>query len=280
MEIKKIRKKWSISFVHLFLFGLGLIWIYPFIWMVTASLKTNTEFISSGFSLIPKSLQFENYIRAWETANFSTYFFNTVIISVTVVAIVITLCAMTGYVLGRYEFPGRKIFLVAITATLFLPKGYTIVPIYTLVNSLGLNNTLAGVILAEAGGAHVLFILLFTAHFRGLPKELEEAAQIDGAGFFRTFAQVMLPLSKPIVATTGILQFMWTWNSFLIPLVFTLDKPELRTLGVGMYQFVGENSIDWTGAAAAASISLIPIIIVFVLFQRYFVEGIAGSVKG
>ena len=132
-----------------------------------------------------------------------------------------------------------------------MPKGYTIIPIYTLINSLGLNNTLAGVILAEAGGAHVLFILLFTAYFRGLPKELEEAAQIDGAGFLRTFAQVMMPLAKPIIATTGIMQFMYTWNSFLIPLVFTLSKPELRTLGVGMYQFVGEHSVDWTGAAAA-----------------------------
>ncbi|WP_134698594.1 carbohydrate ABC transporter permease [Ammoniphilus sp. YIM 78166] len=273
-------KRWGIPFAHLFLVGLGIVWIYPFIWMITASFKTNTEYIAGGLSLIPKSFQFENYVRAWETANFSTYFFNTLIITVSVVAIVITLCAMTGYALGRYEFPGRKIFLVAITATLFLPKGYTIIPIYTLVNSLGLNNTLAGIILAEAGGAHVLFILLFTAHFRGLPKELEEAAQIDGAGFFRTFIQVMLPLSKPIVATTGILQFMWAWNSFLIPLVFTLNKPELRTLGVGMYQFVGENSIDWTGAAAAASISLIPIIIVFILFQRYFVDGIAGAVKG
>jgi multiple sugar transport system permease protein len=279
MHTKK-RKKWGITLVHLFLLGLGLIWIYPFIWMITASLKTNSEYITNGLSLIPQKLQFENYIRAWETANFSTYFINTVIMSISVVLIVIVLCAMTGYVLGRYQFPGRKIFFVIIAATLFLPKGYTIIPIYTLINSLGLNNTLGGVILAEAGGAHVLFILLFTAHFRGLPKELEEAAEIDGAGFFRIFFQVMLPLSKPIVATTGILQFMWTWNSFLIPLVFTLNKPELRTLGVGMYQFVGENSIDWTGAAAAASISLIPIIIVFVLFQRYFVDGIAGAVKG
>ncbi len=280
MKTSKTLKKMAIPLTHILLIAVGLIWIYPFIWMVTASFKTNSEYIAGGLSLIPQSFQLDNYIRAWDTANFSTYFFNTLIISVSVVAIVILLCGMTGYVLGRYQFPGRKVVFVLVTATLFLPKGYTIIPIYTLVNSLGLNNTLAGVILAEAGGAHVLFILLFTAYFRGLPKELEEAAQIDGAGFIRTFIQVMLPLAKPIIATTGILQFMYSWNSFLIPLVFTLSKPELRTLGVGMYQFVGEHSIDWTGAAAAASISLIPIIIVFVLFQRYFVEGMAGAVKG
>lgn len=273
-------KKFSISIVHIALIITGIIWIYPFIWMLTASLKTNAEYISGGLSLFPKYIQFDNYIRAWKVSNFSTYFFNTVVVSVFVVLLVVLLCALTGYVLGRYEFPGRKAIFILVAATLFLPKGYTIIPIYTFVNSLGLNNSLAGVILAEAGGAHVLFILLFTAYFRGLPKELEEAGHIDGAGFLRTFLQIMLPLAKPTIATTGILQFMYTWNSFLIPLVFTLNKPQLRTLGVGMYQFVGEHSVDWTGAAAAASISLIPIILVFVFFQRYFVEGIAGAVKG
>ena len=163
---------------------------------------------------------------------------------------------------------------------MFMPKGFTIIPVYALINAMGLNNSLAGVILAEVGNAHVLFILLFAAHFSGLPKDLEEAAEIDGCGFLRTFLQIMLPLSKPMIATTAIMQFMFSWNSFLIPLVFTLSKPELRTLGVGMYQFVGENSIDWTGMAAAACISLLPIIVVFVLFQRYFIEGVAGAVKG
>ncbi|TBL78992.1 carbohydrate ABC transporter permease [Paenibacillus thalictri] len=266
--------------VHLVLIGVGIIWVYPFVWMITSSLKTNAEYISKGYKFLPDKFQFANYVRAWETAKFSTYFVNTVIVSVFVVAIVVAVCAMTGYVLGRYRFPGRILFMSVITATMFMPKGYTIIPIYFLINLLGLNNTLAGVILAEVGGAHVLFILLFTAHFSGIPKELEEASEIDGSGFFRTFVQIMLPLSKPILATTCILQFMWAWNSFLLPLIFTLSKPELRTLGVGMYQFVGEFSVDWTGMAAAASISLLPIIAIFIAFQRYFVEGVAGSVKG
>jgi multiple sugar transport system permease protein len=274
------KKRIGKALVYLILSLVGIIWIYPFVWMIAASLKTNTEYITKGFSLLPEKLQFENYARAWDTANFSTYFLNTTIITVSVVAIVIAVCAMTGYALGRFKFPGRIVFMSAITATMFMPKGYTIIPIYVFINALGLNNTLAGIILAEVGGAHVLFILLFTAHFSGLPKELEEAAEIDGAGFIRTFVQVMLPLSKPIFATTAILQFMWAWNSFLLPLVFTLNKPELRTLGVGMYQFVGEHSIDWTGMAAAATISLLPIIIIFIVFQRYFVEGVAGAVKG
>lgn len=277
---KKMKKRSPlILLAHLLLIGLGIVWIYPFLWMILASFKTNTEYISSGISLWPEHFQFGNYKRAWDTAQFSVYFWNTVLITVAVVVIVVAVCSMTGYAVGRYRFRGRLIFMSAITATMFMPQGYTIIPIYTLINQLGLNNTLWGVILGEVGGAHVLFILLFVAYFRGLPKELHESAEVDGSGFFRTFAQILLPLSKPIVATTAIMQFMFTWNAFLIPLVFTLGKPELRTLGVGMFQFVGENSMDWTGMAAAASISLVPILVVFLLLQRYFIEGVSGAVK-
>jgi multiple sugar transport system permease protein len=270
----------GVTLVHVLLIGLGLIWIYPFIWMIMSSFKTNNEYIVSGIKLLPQAFQFANYKRAWETAHFSVYFWNTVIITVSVVAIVIIVCSLTGYAIGRYRFKGRLLFVSAITATMFMPKGYTIIPVYSLVNALGLNNSLLGVIMAEVGGAHILFILLFVAFFRGIPKELTESAEIDGSGFVRTFVQIMLPLSKPIVATTAIMQFMWTWNAFLMPLVFTLGKPELRTLGVGMFQFVGENTMDWTGMAAAASISLLPILVVFIALQRYFIEGVSGAIKG
>lgn len=266
--------------IHVMLLTIGVFWIYPFVWMITASFKTNAEYITSGAGLIPEKIQFENYVRAWKAANFSVYFLNSVIVTVVTVIAVIFVCALTGYVLGRYRFPGKIFFIGIITATMFMPKGFTIIPVFTLINSLGFNNSLLGVILAEVGNAHVLFILLFTAHFHGLPKDLEEAAEVDGYGFLRTFTTVMLPLSKPIIATTGILQFMWTWNSFMIPLVFTLQNEKIRTLGVGMYQFVGEHSVDWVGMAAGASISLIPIILIFIFFQRYFVEGVAGAVKG
>jgi len=266
--------------LHALLLAIGIIWVYPFVWMIFSSLKTNTEYINAGIKLLPEVPRWENYVRAWNLGNFSTYFSNSVIITSTTVAIVVVMCALTGYALGRVSFPGRKVFVAAITATMFIPKGYTIIPIYQIIKSLGLLNTLAGVILAESSGAHVLFILLFMSYYYNLPKELEEAAEIDGCGFFRTFWQVMLPLSKPIIATTAIMQFIWTWNSFFVPLIFTLNKPELRTLAVGMYSFVGEHTIDWSGMAAGASISLVPVILVFIVFQRYFIEGISGSVKG
>jgi len=140
-------------------------------------------------------------------------------------------------------------------------------------------DTLWGVILAQSGGAHVLYILLFAGYFSQLPRELEEAAIMDLSLIVRVFAQVMLPLATPIMATVVILQFINSWNDFLLPLVLTLSRPDLRTLAVGMYAFRGEYYVDWSGMAAAASISLLPVILVFLFMQRYFVEGIAGAVK-
>jgi ABC-type glycerol-3-phosphate transport system permease component len=255
-----------------------LVWIYPFLWMLSASLKTQAE-IFSGLGLIPSHPQWGNFVRAWTQANFGEYFFNTVIVTAATIAIVTTTSAMIGYVLGRYSFPGKKIVIGLLVAHVFIPEGYTIIPVFDLINRMGLGNSLLGVILGLAGGAHIIQILLFSGFFSQLPKELEEAAIVDGAGFFRIFWRVMLPLAKPVVATTVILEFMHSWNAFFLPLVLTLTRPELRTLAVGMYAFKGEFFTDWSGMAAGATISLLPIIIIFLFLQRYFVEGVAGAVK-
>ena len=262
------------------LLGLGLAWIYPFLWMVSASLKDNTELFGDRLDLIPETPQCGNYARAWYDAEFGQTFFNTVFISVTVIVIVVISTGMIGYVIGRYAFPGRKAIFVGLVATIIVPEGYTIIPIFDLINNLGLGSSLFGIILAEAGGANVISVLLFAGYFGQLPKELEEAARIDGAGFFRIFREVMLPLAKPVVATVVILTLLRTWNSFLLPLVLTLAQPELRTLAVGVYSFQGEYFTDWSGMAAASTISLAPIIGVFLLMQRYFIEGISGAIRG
>lgn len=279
-RVQLMLRRLNMPLTHALLIVLGFVWIYPFLWMVSASFKTTSEMFGGGLNLIPKQPVLENYARAWKVANFRTYFFNTVIVTVSVVALVVTWSSMTGYAFGRYDFPGKRLFMGAIVATLFLPTGYTIIPVFDLMRMLGLLNTLWAVILGMAGGAHVLFILLFTGFFSSLPNDLEDAARIDGCGFVRTFWSVMLPLAKPVIATATIMRFMWAWNAFFLPLVFTLGKPELRTLGVGMFAFVAEYATDWTGMAAAATISLMPIIAVFLALQRYFVEGVAGAIKG
>lgn len=255
-----------------------VLWIYPFLWMVSAAFKPNDE-IFAGLGLIPDDVALENFSRAWTEANIGRYFFNTVAVTGGSIVIVLLSTAMMGYVLGRYSFPGKALIIVLYVATVFLPEGYTIIPIFQLVNSLGLADTLWGLILATSGGAHVVMVLLFAGFFNQLPKELEESAVLDGAGFFRVFWSIMLPLAKPVIATVIILQFMHAWNAYLLPLVLTLTRPDLRTLAVGLRAFQGEFSTDWAGMAAAATISLMPIIITFLFLQRYFVSAVAGAVK-
>ena len=265
--------------LHFVLIVLAFLWVYPFLWMISASFKTQSEFFGSGLSLIPKQLSFDNYIRAWNNANFSVYFVNSIIVTVSVVIIVLFSTSAAGYVLGRYDFVGKKITMAVFLASITIPLVFTIIPTFELLKAMGLSQSLLGLILAESGGGHVVFLLLFSGHYASLPKEMEEAAIIDGCGFMKTYTKIMFPLSKPIIVTVVIMQFIWTWNSFLLPLVITLNKPSIRTLAVGMYALRGENVVDWTGIAAGASISIVPVILVFVLLQKHFVNGIAGAVK-
>lgn len=265
---------------HIFLIGICFIWMYPFLWMVASSFKTDSEFFENGLSIIPSSFNFSNITRAWETANFSQYFLNTLIITASVVLIVLISTSACGYALGRFSFPGKKVIYVLLVSSMFIPLEFSIIPIVALINALGLSNTMIGVILAESGGGHVMLVLMFAGFFSQIPKEMEESATMDGCGFIRTFIHVMLPISKPIIGSTIIMQVIFTWNSFLIPLILTLSNPSIRPLSVGLYAFQGENIVDWTGIAAGATISVLPVIIIFFFLQKYFVEGISGAVKG
>lgn len=267
---------WALTAV---LLVVAAFWVYPFVWVLSASLKDQLEVFSAGLGLVPDSPVWENYHRAWVDAKFSTYMLNTVIVTVVTVVLVVVRCAMAGYVLARYQFFGRKFVMGILVATLFVPAGYTIIPVVELTQRLGLLNSLTGVIVALAGGGHVAAVLLYLGYFRGIPREIEEAAVIDGAGFVTVFLRVMLPLAGPVTATVVVLTFLSTWNAFFLPLVFTFSRPELRTLSVGMQAFVGQNSVDWPGMAAAATLSLVPIVLLFLFLQRYFFEGIAGAVK-
>lgn len=258
----------------------AVIFLYPFVWMVSTSFKKEGDFLSQGLSLITDDPTVENFIRVWTKASFGRYFINTVIVTVVVTLVVLIITSLCGYVLGRYNFSGKKMVYALFVSSICIPATTTIIPIYRLVSSMNLNGTLLGLILATIGGGHVVFILLFQGEFESIPNELEEAALVDGCTFGKMYWQVMLPMAKPVISTTIIMQAIWTWNDFLLPLVLTLSNSKSRTLAVGLYVFQGENTIDWTGICAGASISIIPIIIIFLFMQRYFVEGVAGAVKG
>jgi raffinose/stachyose/melibiose transport system permease protein len=186
---------------------------------------------------------------------------------------------MAGYAMGRYKFLGRNLCMAVFLASIAIPLVSTIIPTYEVVKGMNLVGTKLGLILSQAGGAHVIFLLLFTSFFQSVPNELEEASKIDGCNYFQTFFYIMMKLCKPVATTVVIMETIWAWNAFMLPLVLTLNNPSSRTLAVGLYAFKGENTVDWTGIAAGGSIAVIPVIILFVLMQKHFVEGIAGAVK-
>lgn len=258
---------------------MGLIWIYPFAWMISASLKDNLQILNKGLNLIPDSLDFSAYSRAWVDAHFDTYFLNSVITTVASIIIVVVRCALAGYVLGMYNFRGKAFIMMVFLLTFFIPTGTTLIPTVILSRELNLLNTRIGLILAMSGGGQVASVLLYKGYFEGIPKELMEAGEIDGASFPRIFASIMLPLTGPITATTAVMTFMGSWNNFMLPLVFTFSNTSLRTLPVGMMVFSKGDTVDYAGQCAAAVLSIVPIVVVYVFSQKYFVSGIAGAVK-
>lgn len=268
--------RWVVSAA---LAGVCCIWIYPLLWMVSASLKSNSM-IFANEGLIPSQPTVENYVKAWTQANIGAYFFNTLFVTVGSVVLVTISTAMMGYVLGRQRFPGRGPIFGLMIFTLFVPQGFTIIPVFDLLSRLGIGQSLWGVMLATSGGSLVIFVLLFAGYFSQMPNELEEAAKMDGVGFVKTFWYVMLPLSRPIVVTVIVIQTLYAWNDFLLPLVVTLANPAIRTLSVGVYAFRGEYFVDWGGMTAASTITIVPVVILFLFLQRYFIDGLAGAVKG
>lgn len=269
----------GIAITSVLLAALCCLWIYPFLWMISTSLKTTAE-IFMGTGLMPEALVLENYTRAWNEAHMGRYFINTLVVTIGSLLIVTFCSALLGYVLGRYSFTGKSLLIAAFVATVFVPQGFTIIPIFEMLSFFGLSSSLWGLTLATSGHAMAIYVLLFAGYFRQLPDELEDAAIMDGVSFFRIFWYVMLPLARPIAVTVIIMQILHAWNDFLLPLVVTLANPAIRTLSVGIYAFKGEQSIDWSGMAAASTISVLPIVVLFILLQRYFINGLAGAVKG
>ncbi len=274
-------KLWKPSTVIAFfiLAVLSVIWIYPFIWMLSASFKTNLEILNAGLDLIPRNINTDAYRRAWVDAHFNTYFMNSVITTAATILIVVIRCALAGYVLALYEFRGKKLIIGLMIVTFFVPTSTTLIPTVVMSRHLNLLNTRIGLILALSGGGQVASTLLYRGFFKQTPYELVEAAELDGASFLQVFCRVMLPLTGPITATTIVMTFMGAWNNFMLPLVFTFSNASLRTLPVGMMVFSKGDMVDYAGQCAAALLSIAPIVVVYVFCQKYFVSGIAGAIK-
>ena len=275
----KFRRSLNRIITHVILIGGGLFWMYPFLWALAGSLKSNTGFLDEGLNIVPKEWLWSNYATAWNDASFGQYFVNTVITTVATVGFTLLFSSMAGFVLARTRFPGKRLLLGLIAITFFLPTGYTIVPVFDLIQHMNLLNTLWSVIVVQVAGNMVFSTFLFMGYFATMDRELEDAAKVDGASFTQLYWWVMLPLAAPMLATVGLFTFISAWNSFFIPLIFTLGVPELRTLAVGLYSFLSQTSTDWTSLCAGSIIALAPIITVFIFTQRYIINAVAGAVK-
>ncbi|NJM06828.1 carbohydrate ABC transporter permease [Candidatus Gracilibacteria bacterium] len=259
---------------------IGFFYLYPLLWMLGSALKTNREFFKLGMQILPAgSWNFHNFVEAWTTAQFGQYFINTVFVTTCVVVGKVLFSSMLGYVLARTDMPGKRLLFGLMVGLMFIPAGYTIVPFIEVVRALGILNTIWALIVPAVLGGLLFEAFLYTGYFAALPRELEESARIDGANFPQVFRYIAFPLAAPMSATVALLAVMNTWNDFFTPLVLVYNRPELRTLAVGMYAFVDQNTRDWVLTCAAAVITILPLVIVFLFLQRYFVDGIAGAVK-
>lgn len=258
----------------------ALMVLIPLGWTLMSSFKTTSEIFASPFSL-PADWQFVNYVNAWNTAGIGTYFLNTVIVVGSALVIVMVLGAMCAYVLARYVFPGSRAVYYLMLAGLTFPVFLAIVPLFFILKNLGLLNTLPGLIIVYVAFALPFTVFFLFSFFKALPGEIAEAAQIDGAGEWRTFFQVMLPMAKPGMASVAIFNFLGLWNQYLIPVAINTNRDNY-VLSQGIAAYAGQMgyAVDFGALFAAAIIVVVPVLIMYVLFQRQLQGSVsAGTMK-
>ena len=246
----------------------SIVVILPMLWVILSSFKTTKEIFASPFSL-PKVWNFDNYVNAWTTASIGSFFFNTIIVVFGALFLTMLFGSMSAYVLARFSFPGSRLLYYLMLAGLTFPIFLAIVPLFFVLQSIGLLNTLPGLIITYAAFAFPFTVFFLFSFFKSLSTSIAEAAAIDGAGEWRTFFQVMLPMARPGLATVAILNFVGLWNQFLLPIALNTD-PEKYVLTQGMAQFAAQAgySVDAGALFAAVVITVVPVLIVYMIFQR------------
>lgn len=258
----------------------ALIWVAPFVFIVFTSLKTKADVTSTGAFMPPVHLALENYSNAWSRGNFANAFFNSTIITVIKVPLGLALSAMAAYALAKIPLKTGKALLLLVVFGTMIPFQVMLAPLFTLVNSLGLIDTYPGVILPYIAFGVPYQVFILHGFFKGIPKELSEAALIDGASHFTIFRRIFLPVCLPVLAALLILDFVSTWNEFAMALVLLQDQ-HMWTLPLGLMSFQGQFSNDYGQLNAAIVMTVLPATLVYLIFQRYFVSGLtSGAVKG
>ncbi len=259
--------------------AIAFIMLFPLFWLIGTSLKSPTENIFSfPPQLLPSQPTLGNFIKVWQTNPFGRYLFNSTIVAILTVSINLLFCALAAYPLARLDFRGRDIMFAGIVSTIMIPFQIVMIPLYILTVQLGLRNTYLGIILPNLASAFGIFLL--RQAFQAVPKEIEEAARIDGVGELGLWWHIMLPAIRPALVTLAIFVFIGSWSDFLWPLLI-LDRPTYFTLPLGVAKLAGTFSLDWRLIAAGSIISIAPVLLLFIFLQKYIVPTDTGSgVKG
>lgn len=264
---------------YIFLALIIVISVGPLIWVFLSSFKTNAEILSSGISL-PSHWGLSGYIQAFEIAPLPVFFGNSILIAFVSTAVNVFIMAMSSYVIARYNFKFKGLVVLMLSIALMMPMTALMNPVFMVIKTLGLYDTHAGLILVYTAIGIPMSMLILRSTFLTIPNSLEEAAEIDGAGFFRVFMQIAMPIAKPGLACAAVLQFLTCWNEFLFALLLTSSE-SVRTLPLSLSFFTSQFSFNYTAMFAAITISVIPSIVVYAVFQEQVVGSLtAGAVKG
>jgi multiple sugar transport system permease protein len=263
---------------HILLIATGFLMIYPLLWMLVSSFRPTDE-IFRDTSLIPKGITLANYTYGWSALNqpFGHYLINSAIVVLGCIIGNVVSCSLAAYAFARLKFTGRTILFAVMLVTIMIPYHVVLVPQYILFQQFGWVNTFLPLIVPKLLATDAFFVFLMVQFIRGLPKELDEAARIDGCGHFNTFFRIILPLMVPAVATTAIFTFIWMWNDFLSSLIYLID-PSMYTVPLALRAFLDSSgSSNWGAMFAMSIVSLIPVFLAFLFGQRFLIRGIATT---
>jgi multiple sugar transport system permease protein len=264
--------------VYMLLFVTVLAMLVPYIWMLSSSLKLNKDVFSFPMQWIPANPRWENFADIWTRIPLGRFIFNTAKLSIIVTILQLLTSSFAAYAFSKLHFRGKNVIFLGYIATIAIPWQAYMVPQFILMRYLGLNNTHLAIILLQAFSAFGVFMM--RQFYQGVPDELCEAARIDGLSEYGIWARIMLPLSKPALSTLTIFTFVATWNDFLGPMIYLTDT-KLKTIQIGLRMFISQYSAEYGLIMAASVVSIIPVVIVFLALQKYFVQGVAASgIKG
>ncbi len=264
---------------YIFVLAIIVLSVGPFLWVFLSSFKSNAEILNYSIGW-PKSFGFSNYAMAFKIAPLAQFYLNSVIVGIIGTVLNLVVLGMSAYVTARFDFKGKKLLIGIFSLSLLIPGAAMLQPLYLTVNTLGLYDKLIGLIIVYAGFGLPASLYIISSYFQTIPKEMEESAYLDGAGFIRTFISIILPISKPGFGTAAVLQFLLCWNEFQFAITLTTGNAS-RTLPLALYYFKSQFASDYGVMFAATVIVIIPSIIVYILMQKQVVSGLAaGAVKG